>query len=295
LRRLTLAPALLAATFALAAPANAQVMERGAVSSAQRADVADYWTAERMENAKPAARVIQADGSVQRSAAAPLPWTSQEVTTPYTNAPTRTHGKVFFTLGGVDYVCSGTALLSANKSVVWTAGHCVNEGPGDFATNWEFVPAYKDGRAPLGEYVASNLFTSNAWGNQGDFSYDVGAAVVAPAGGTALTDRVGGRGISFNYNRSQNYVSYGYPAAPPFTGERLWTCNSPLQTSDNSASPATMGIGCDMTGGSSGGGWIVGSNLYSVNSYGYSNQPDVMFGPYLDGVAQSVFNAAAAD
>ena len=39
----------------------------------------------------------------------------------------------------------------------------------------------------------------------------------------------------------------------------------------------------------------VGGNLYSVNSYGYSNQPDVMFGPYLDGVAQSVYNAAAAD
>jgi len=89
-----------------------------------------------------------------------------------------------------------------------------------------------------GVYVASNLFTSSAWGNSGDFSYDVGAAVVSPSGGTALTDRVGGRGISFNYNRSQNYVSYGYPAAPPFTGERLWTCNSPLQTSGNSASPA---------------------------------------------------------
>ena len=66
---------------------------------------------------------------------------------------------MFFTLGGNDYVCSGTALLSGNKSVVWTAGHCVNEGPGDFATNWEFVPAYKDGSAPLGVYVADNLIT----------------------------------------------------------------------------------------------------------------------------------------
>ena len=118
---------------------------------------------------------IQADGSVSKSAAAPLPWTSQEVTTPYTNAPTRTHGKVFFTLGGVDYVCSGTALLSGNKSVVWTAGHCVYDPapPGDFATNWNFAPAYKDGSAPLGVYVASNLFTSSAWGNSGDFSYYV--------------------------------------------------------------------------------------------------------------------------
>ena len=69
-------------------------------------------------------------------------------------------------------MCSGTALLSGNKSVVWTAGHCVNEGPGDFATNWEFVPAYKDGSAPLGVYVAEDLITSSAWANQGDFSYD---------------------------------------------------------------------------------------------------------------------------
>jgi hypothetical protein len=294
LRRLIIAPALLA-TFVLAGPAQAQVLERGPSSDAARSSVESYWTPDRMQSAKPAERIIGADGSVSKSAAAPLPWTSQEVTTPYTNAPTRTHGKVFFTLGGVDYVCSGTALLSGNKSVVWTAGHCVNEGPGDFATNWEFAPAYKDGSAPLGVYVADNLFTSAAWGNSGDFSYDVGAAVVAPAGGTALTDRVGGRGIAFDYNRSQNYVSYGYPAAPPFDGERLWTCNSPLQTSDNSASPATMGIGCDMTGGSSGGGWIVGGNLVSVNSYGYSNQPDVMFGPYLTSVAQGVYNAAAAD
>ena len=50
-----------------------------------------------------------------------------------------------------------------------------------------------------------------------------------------------------------------------------------------------------MTGGSSGGGWIVGNNLYSENSYGYYNQPDVMFGPYLGNVAQSVYNAAAAE
>src|ERR1700754_3073220 len=85
LRRLTLAPALLAATFVLTAPANAQVMERGTVSSAQRSDTADYWTAERMQNAEPAVRTINADGSVAKAAAAPLPWTSQEVTTPYTN------------------------------------------------------------------------------------------------------------------------------------------------------------------------------------------------------------------
>jgi hypothetical protein len=295
LRRLIIAPALLA-TFVLAGPAQAQVVSQQ-TASRSTASVEDYWTADRMQGATPAEKVIAADGKAKAPAAATTaaaPWTSQEVTTPYTQQPTSTHGKVFFTLAGVDYVCSGTALLSGNKSVVWTAGHCVNEGPGAFATNWQFVPAYKDGSAPLGVYVAQNLFTSSAWANSGDISYDFGAAVVGPAGGTSLTDRVGGRGITFNSNRSQNYVAYGYPAAPPFSGERLWTCNSPLQTSDSSASPATMGIGCDMTGGSSGGGWIVGGNLYSENSYGYDNQPDVMYGPYLGSVAQGVYNAAAA-
>jgi V8-like Glu-specific endopeptidase len=35
---------------------------------------------------------------------------------------------------------------------VSTAGHCVNEGPGDFATNWAFVPAYNNGSAPFGTW-----------------------------------------------------------------------------------------------------------------------------------------------
>src|SRR3954468_5983729 len=227
-------PALALACLFAAAPAQARVETKEVSQSAS--SIAGHWTPARMRAATPADRT--ADGAQAKAAPAPVPWSSSEVTTPCTQQPTSTHGKVFFTLGGVDYVCSGTALLSSNKSVVWTAGHCVNEGPGEFATNWEFVPAYKDGSAPLGVYVAENLYTSNAWGNSGDFSYDFGAAVVAPAGGTALTDRVGGRGIAFNSNRSQNYVSYGYPAAPPFTGERLWTCSSPLQTSDNGARPA---------------------------------------------------------
>src|SRR4051794_34741382 len=289
--RRCLTPAPLLACLFLAAPAHARVETKEVSQSAS--SIAGHWTPERMRAATPADRTP--DGAQAKAAPAPAPLSSSEVTTPYTQQPTSTHGKVFFTLAGVDYVCSGTALLSGNKSVVWTAGHCVNEGPGEFATNWEFVPAYKDGSAPLGVYVADDLITSSAWANSGDFSYDFAAAVVGTSGGTALTDRVGGRGITFNSNRSQTYTSYGYPAAPPFTGERLWTCNSTLQRSDNGANPPTMGIGCDMTGGSSGGGWIVGNNLYSENSYGYGNQPNVMYGPYLGDVAQSVYNAAASE
>ena len=78
---------------------------------------------------------------------------------PVTPTPTAstvaTTGKVFFTLGGVNYVCSGAATSSTNRDVVTTAGHCVNEGPGAFATNWAFVPAYNNGSRPYGTWTAA--------------------------------------------------------------------------------------------------------------------------------------------
>ena len=110
---------------------------------------------------------------------------------------------------------------------------------------------------------------------------------------SALTDVVGGRNIAFNTARNQTYASHGYPAAPPFNGQRLWVCTSPLVYDDTSANPPTMGIDCDMTGGSSGGGWIAGGSVVSVNSYGYTTLPNVMFGPYQGSVAQSLYTQAA--
>jgi hypothetical protein len=291
LRRLILSAAVLLASLGLSVPAQATV-ERKAVARSATA-IARYWTPARMRAAKPADTLRATAGKPAKPAAA-YPFSSYEVTSTYAQAPTATYGKVFFTLGGVNYVCSGTALLSGNKSVVWTAGHCVNQGPGAYATNWSFVPAYKDGSAPLGEFPARQLLTTSPWKTTGNLGYDLGAAVVATAAGRSLTDVTGGRGIAFNYARQQRYQSHGYPAAPPFDGQRLWVCDAPWGADDASASPATMAIGCNMTGGSSGGGWIVGSSLYSVNSYGYSSQPDVMYGPYQGDVAQSLYTQAAA-
>lgn len=278
-----------------AAPAQAAPVEGKAVGK-DRAAVERYWTADRMRRAQPV--------GVERAAKPPKGGRKKkqqsagdayQVPPPYTSAPTSTNGKVFFSDGGANYVCSGTALLSGNRSTVWTAGHCVHDGAGGFHTNWAFVPAYADGDRPYGTWAAEALYTTSGWANDGDFSYDLGAAVVAPSGGSELTDVVGGRDIAFNYGRNQQYQAHGYPAARPFDGQRLWVCDSPLAYNDTSADPATMGIDCDMTGGSSGGGWIAGSSVHSVNSYGYRSLPDVMFGPYQGSVAQSLYTAASSD
>jgi hypothetical protein len=276
----------------LAAGAEARKVEARRVIQSPD-DVAAYWTAARMRDARPAEprRVASTKG---RKAAA---GGATELSEPYNVFPTATNGKVFFTGNGVNYACSGTALAGLSSSVVWTAGHCVNEGPGAYYTNWAFVPAYRDGARPYGTWVASTLYTTSQWSTHGDFSYDLGAARVAPNSGTNLTASIGGgRTPAFNQPRTEQYNSFGYPATAPYNGQRLWKCDSSLYTNDTSTSPQTMGIQCSMTRGSSGGGWVAPADgkVYSVNSYGRSNLRDVMFGPYQGDVAQQLFTTADA-
>ena len=226
----------------VAVPAAQAARVKTKAVAQDKAAVQKYWTAERMREAIPADMTLQGKpaGKPKKNARA----AAQQIPPPYTSAPTRTNGKVFFSDGGSNYVCSGTALLSGNKSTVWTAGHCVHDGASNFHTNWTFVPAYADGSRPYGTWTARTLLTTGGWANNGDFSYDTGAAVVSTNGG--------------------------------------------------SANPPTMGIDCDMTGGSSGGGWIAGGSVVSVNSYGYTTLPNVMFGPYQGSVAQSLYTQAAS-
>lgn len=251
-----------------------------------------YWTSERMNQAMPAPRASRpvpaakpAKGGETSSA------TSAEVPQPYPSA----YGKVFFTdNGGVNYVCSGTAVLSANESVVWTAGHCVNEGPGAFYKNFLFVPAYRDGAAPYGKFAGTTLLTTSGWQTSGEWGVDVGAAVVGTnAAGQTLSDAVAEAPLVFDAPRNQTYRLYGYPAAKKFSGQRMRVCQTSWLMDDTFATPDTMGASCDMTGGSSGGGWITSTGaVASVVSYGYNSLRNVLFGPHLESEAQGLYLAA---
>ena len=103
MRRLITAPALLAC-FVLAGPAEARVEQKSVTKSQGRGPGLLDGRAHAGGHAGRAA----VRGSRGEGREAALPWTSEEITTPYTQQPTSTHGKVFFTLGGNDYVCSGT-------------------------------------------------------------------------------------------------------------------------------------------------------------------------------------------
>ena len=217
------------------------------------------------------------------------------------------HGKIFFTIErgseAGDYVCSGTAVNSRNRSLVWTAGHCIYDyeqsGPGGFSSNFVFVPGYKEGVAPYGEWPAKKLGTTAGWKSEGNIRSDLGAAVVTrDATGRKLADVVGATGIGFSQPRAQTLQAFGYPAEQPpleFTGEREFRCTGRPFGVDRPAGtsgPPTIGIECDMTAGSSGGGWVGGTTkpiLLSVTSYGYPTEPDRLFGPYMSAEAKDLY------
>lgn len=212
-------------------------------------------------------------------------------------AVVRTVGRVFFTTAdGRNSSCSGTAVTSANESVVMTAGHCVKLN-GAAHRNWVFVPGFDNGRRPLGTWVASRVVTTQQWNDREDINFDLAAVVVAPLEGRTLTDVVGGQGVAFNQPRQRQNFAFGYPAADPFDGSALVYCSG--RAFDDTVQTRDQGLRCGMTGGSSGGPWFQGFDertglgwLNSVNSFTYNFAPNFMFGPFFGDEAMAVYQAA---
>lgn len=196
-------------------------------------------------------------------------------------------------------VCSGTAVNSKNLSVVDTAGHCVIEGGSgnNWYTKWIFCPAYHDGTCPLGMWTARLFWSHSNWIKKGYFEYDYGEAVMSTNKESQLVSRVGGMEVAWNYSRNQFFHALGYPVAPPFTGaNRMFECQAPYGAnfSPNKVSPAAMGIGCDMTGGASGGGWLIQiRGRWYVNGHNdFYSQPFTMCSPYYGNAWFSIFDLA---
>ena len=113
-----------------------------------------------------------------------------------------------------DYSCSGTAVRSPSRSLVWTAGHCVFD-PGDmgagYATDWEFVPVVRGGSRrtkPYGEWPASSLATTGSGMAAASSAGATRPSTSAPPlslarAGRLFQDRIGARRIAFSQPRAR--------------------------------------------------------------------------------------------
>ncbi len=302
------------------------VVSAQATTVARQRAARAYWTRSRMLAARPVGLRVGADGRtvavaqqasgrhargtaptsvVRRLSPARAPVVTGAAWPLPASPVARTTGKVFFTMNGWDYVCSGSAVSSPDASTVLTAGHCVNEGgdgvtPGAYATHLVFVPGYRDGTAPYGTFAATHLVTTSGWRTGGDFDVDVAFANVGHDGaGRTLTQAVGGQPIAFHRPRGGAVTVLGYPAAAPYTGERLTYCAGPLRQDSIGLGP-DQGLRCDLTPGSSGGPWLAdfdpvlgAGSLVSVTSFSYTQHPGILWGPYLGATAQSLYTAVA--
>ncbi|MEU7036910.1 hypothetical protein ABZ958_24970 [Streptomyces sp. NPDC046237] len=253
--------------------------------------IEDLWDPDRMRDAqRPDKPVEEEDISGDEGVTDPTPAPVKAKGVPaayHRNAPEA--GKVFFDGPEGSMVCSATVVKDpanpGKSNMVWTAGHCVHAGKkGGWYRNIAFVPSYNDKAlptaqlenatreqvAPYGVWWGDWAQTSEQWISEGAATggqgapYDFAVIHVTPEKGStgkSLEETVGSAlPVDFNapaVSKIANMQATGYPAGPPFDGQKMYQCkDKPGRLSLKADQPTMYRIGCTMTGGSSGGGWV---------------------------------------
>ncbi|MCL7429870.1 serine protease [Streptomyces sp. YS415] len=291
--------------------------------------IEDLWDPDRMREAEEPDKDVDAgdiSGDAGVTDPTPAPVEAQAVPAAYHDS-VPTAGKVFFDSPEGTMVCSATVVADpanpGKSNLVWTAGHCVHAGKaGGWYRNIAFVPSYNNDAmetaelesatreevAPYGVWWGDWVQTSDQWIEQGGAtggdgaSYDFAVIHVTPeegSGGKSLEEMVGSAlPVDFDappVPEVDSVTATGYPAAPPFDGQKLFQCqDKPGRLSLTKADPTMYRIGCTMTGGSSGGGWVAtGSDgkpaLVSNTSIG-PVESGWLAGPRLGAEAKGVFD-----
>ncbi|MER7758963.1 hypothetical protein [Streptomyces sp. NPDC097619] len=293
--------------------------------------IEDLWDPDRMRRAEqPDQPVADPDLGQDQGVTdpAPTPVRASAVAPRYHESVPEA-GKVFFDGPEGSMVCSATVVADpanpGRSNMVWTAGHCVHAGKkGGWYRNIAFVPSYNDaGRssaelkeatreqvAPYGVWWSDWAQTSDQWIAQGGPTGGAGAPFdfavlhVTPEGGAgkSLEETVGGAlPVEFaapSVGKIAKITATGYPAAAPFDGQRAFQCaDRPGRLSLNGTDPVMYRIGCTMTGGSSGGGWVATGRdgkpaLVSNTSIGPASA-GWLAGPRLGDEAKAVFTAVS--
>ncbi|HEU5383375.1 MAG TPA: hypothetical protein VFV38_48865 [Ktedonobacteraceae bacterium] len=215
--------------------------------------------------------------------------------------PLSTVGKLFFVRSGQRYVCSGTAIVSANHNTVNTAAHCLYQIGVDRIGSWAeevlFCPLYDNANGPYGCWAAHTLEVPSDWivNPKNAFYHDMGMVVVNANNEGNLTDVVGGAGWAYNQPVGQYFYAYGYPTSSPFEGKTTSFCQGEGIPWSQAGGPV-VSLLCATTEFSSGGPWFIedGGNWYlgGHNDFVRNVQPGHIFSPYYDNTWHALYEQA---
>ncbi|MGW6446240.1 trypsin-like serine peptidase [Lentzea sp. NPDC055074] len=223
--------------------------------------VAAYWTPERVAAMPTGPSAPPGTPAVDDSTGAPAP-TSRSI------------GRLFFVdRDGEDSSCTATVVVSANRRTAVTGGHCVHTANlAGFDPQWHskmlFVPGFRDGARPFGEYVVRRAIVHQTWITDDQRSeFDQAFLVLdrpSPVSEHIAFDRPADRfAREYGYPRSAGQP--GHQGRPEFTGQRLAQCWGVSALNAGSSRENLWGVPCDMGGGSSGGPRISGNAVVGVN------------------------------
>ena len=229
--------------------------------------------------------------------------------------PYSTTGRLFFRIPNEGlFACSGSVI---SLRLILTAGHCVHSGSGNengWFTDFEFVPAYRDGVAPFSTWKGSAAFVTTPWyvgngtvPNVADYALIEVEDQTVDGVPRKIGEIVGYLGFQTNRLLPNHAHLLGYPAAFD-NGERMHqvTAQSFRKYDNNTAL-----YGADMTEGSSGGPWIMNFGpaasgqtgnaeptrnlVIGATSYGFTSPPlSILGSSTLDGNFTSMLSAACS-
>lgn len=173
--------------------------------------------------------------------------------------PYKAIGRLFSNAGS----CSAS-MISKNGIIVTAAHCCYDRSKKRWNTNFNFVPAYRNGTAPYGQYPYSRARVLTAWITKGGRDNDVCVIRLKsnPVGKTGYLGR------SWNYSNVQHHFAFGYPGNFQ-SGKYLIECSA--ESYINCGNNKVNAMGCSMTYGSSGGPWIRQFEKFKSGAMNYVN------------------------
>lgn len=245
-----------------------------------------------------------------------IPYTRWSLIGRYDKFPNFAIAKMFFQQdtdgnGTVDgtFVCSASSM---GPDEVWTAGHCVSNNVGTganagFSSNILVCPVFDNGSNPAYGCWGGLSVTLSAWRAGGGGNVDFGAVDTSDTG-TVIANTIGNvtgwLGFAWNQSRNQHWVAMGYPAGAPFAGGKIIMSASAYGYDDDWQPDTIMGVamGSNLTGGSSGGPWIIsyglpgqvagggGNFINGHNDWKWNTEPEAMVSPYFDCRPLAIYN-----